>query len=846
MECTRIGESNHATAEVHARLEQIRAITTDAVHQAEVVLAALGDTKVIRSQPEGVTPPNTSRITGVTIPPAIVLTIPSPAMQPLPVTIDTSAAEFGVPDPLDIDVSKLRIPATVPPTAPQVLSPTAPTAPQLNLAFAGLTPPATPTLNTDPSSGITPPTAPTGSDTLLQAALSTEPAAPTLTLTLPTAPTVPTLSTPTPPGVLSANAPGTPPTTPTLSLPSAPTITIPNPPGVHTLALPAVPTVDIASLRASYNTILASLPAAPALVQGDWWGEHARSHTTTTGWVDTVVGRYASFVLTDTRLAELLSGSSTGIPVAVEDALRARAYRDVDDQALADEARAYEEFAARGFSVPSGPLLLRLDEVRQKGRDAKQKMRMDIFVQAAEWEIKNLQFAVQQGIQYEGQMRQHALALLDLDRQMATDATNALKALAEVLLAAYTAQVEVAKAKIAFLGEWTRLELAKLDIYKAEIEGEIAKGTLDKVALDAYSAQLQGYLTQAQIYKTQVDAELATVEAGKLALAAYEASISAYSEQVKAWVAEWGGYSEQVKANQSTADLYQAQTQAFATHVKALVDVESGKAGMYDAQMRGFVSRVQAVGGLTQAQASEFEALMRAYVAQVASATDTEQAKATLYQAAIQEFNTRTQALLGIDKVKADVFAAEVQAFAGQMQAEQVRAGIYDTQMRGYAAQIQADAGYNQSILAASDLELKNAQLVSSNIDAKVRAFVAKLDEVRAWYAAQQSVYQTNAQVYDTTIRSQATAGGLLFESTKVALEKARIELLDALERYKTEVAKATADAQIRAQLVDAAGRVAAQIASGALAAAHVSASIASNYGATDSSSCETSYNYSL
>lgn len=846
-DCDFIGSHNNASNEVHDRLEQLRQITTSAMTQAEQAMAAISDTEVIGSQAKGIDSPNVSAIADVTIPPAIVLTIPTPGIQSRDTTFDTSGAQFGLPDSVELDPSKLKLFTGTSPTAPQLRTLTAPTSPQLSGGYKELTPPTLPALNPDPTSGIVAPQGPSILTDTLSQIMASEPPAPTLGIETPEEPIAPSWINPTPPSAFDASLrPGVPPDAPAIDLPAAPTIALPSPPGLHTLNLPTPPTMDVAGLRAKFDALFAQIPDPPALASGDWWGEQARAHGLATSGVNSVMDRYASFAIIDLRLAGLLAGTSTGIPSTVEDALRARAYRDVDDQSAADEQRAYEEFAARGFSLPSGPLLLRLDETRQQGRNAKQKLRMDIFVQAAEWEIKNLQFAVQQGIQYEGQMRQHALAVLDLDRQMATDAMQALKATADLLLAAYTAQGELVKTKVAFLTEWSRLELAKLEIYKAEIEGEIAKGNLDKTAVESYQAQLQGVLTQVQAYKARIEAESVRIDLGKLEVESYQAKVQAYAESVRAWATEWDGFAAQTKANQAKADVYQAQSQAFATRIKALSDTEQAKGAIYESQMRGFAARLQNAGLLAQSQAGVFETLVRAYVAQITSATGVEQAKAELARAETADFAARLQALISVDQTQVAVFESEVRRFATELQAEQTKASIFEAQVRGYTGQTQADAAYNQSVLAFGDLAIKNAQIMATNLGAKTQAFLAKLDEDKTLYQAQLGAYQASAQVYDTTIRSQATAAGLLFESSRVAVEKARIELMDALERYKTEVAKATADAQIRTQLLDSAGRVSAQIASGALAAANVTASISSGYSSGDSSLCQTSYNYSL
>lgn len=532
------------------------------------------------------------------------------------------------------------------------------------------------------------------------------------------APAAPILQNISPPSALDSTLrPGAPPTVGTVRLPSAPTLTFPDLPGLDTLTLPRMPAINIDGIVAEFRALLAQMPSVPPLQNVDWWG----AFNTASG----IVANYSGFAVAGEPLTALLQQHATGIPPAVEQALRDRAYRDVDEQAYRAEQQVLEDWSTRGFTLPGGALAMRLDEVRQKGQDAKQTLARDIFVQAAEWEIKNLQFAVQQGIQYEGQLRQHYLAVFDLRRQIATDATTAFKATAELVLAAFSAQVERVKAGVGFLGAWSQLELSKLEAFKAEIQGEIAKGELNKAKVELFTAQHQGLMTQVSVYKTQVEASLAELEVGKQNLEVYKAHVSAYGEVVKAWSAEWSGFSEQVRA-------------------------------------------------------------------------------------------------------------------------ESTKSSIYESQVRAWSERLKADAVHDQSVLAIGDLELKHDQVSATLIDAKVKAFIAQLDHDKTLYGAELDRYKTNAAIFSTSVQSQATAAGLVFEGGKLQLESSRISLMEALDRYKIAVSQTQAEASIKAQLLDSVGKITSTLAAGAMAAQHVSAGISNSFGASQGSSCSTSYNYAL
>ena len=188
------------------------------------------------------------------------------------------------------------------------------------------------------------------------------------------------------PDALVATAPGAAPTVTDVTLPDAPNIVLPDDPVLELLAIPDAPLLNLPVWAGSAPD--GSGLATPTT--GFIWGEDY----------------YDSDLLNSvtSRLTTMLLGG-TGLPPSIEQAIwdRGRAREDVTAKKATQEA--YEEFASRGFMLPSGPLAGRVAEVWQKNREAASTYSRDVAVKQAELEIENLKFSVSTGIQLEGQLR---------------------------------------------------------------------------------------------------------------------------------------------------------------------------------------------------------------------------------------------------------------------------------------------------------------------------------------------------------------------------------------------------------------------------------------------------------
>jgi hypothetical protein len=166
----------------------------------------------------------------------------------------------------------------------------------------------------------------------------------------------------------------------------------------------------------------------------------------------------------------LLAGGNL-IPAAVADQLRNRAYTEAftEEQRAVDQA--YDEFAARGFSEPSGQLNQRVTEARSDARQKRQMVNRDVFIQEQTVAIENLRFAVTSGIQLEGTKVQVYVSQVQVDVEYA--------------------KLEVEQQRIALDG-WRAL----VERFDAQLKGEIAR--VDS-AVEVFKAQVQIYTAQAQV-----------------------------------------------------------------------------------------------------------------------------------------------------------------------------------------------------------------------------------------------------------------------------------------------------------------------------------------------------------
>lgn len=424
------------------------------------------------------------------------------------------------------------------------------------------------------------------------------------------------------PSALAVTAPGDAPSIADVALPSAPTIFLPDAPLMELIALPMAPELNLPTFAGTAPD--GSGLAVPTV--GFVWDEDY----------------YDSTLLDDatSRLTTMILGG-TGLPPAIEQAIwdRSRVREDVIARKATQEA--YEEFSARGFSLPPGALAGRVSEVWQKNREATSTLSRDIAVKQAELEIDNLKFAVSTGIQLEGQLMTYA-------GQRAARALDAAKTTVQVALdifnagvALYNARLQGFQTEAAVFRDLIQAESIKLDQYRTEIEAQKLIGDINLQAIQIYKTRSEALMIAVDLYKAQLDGVKTGVEVDRTRIEGFRATVDAYKAMVESKTSEYQAWGQSIQGEVAKVSAYEAQARAFGTLVDAYKTGETVKIENMRAQISGNEMLVKAFGAEVDYMAEK----IKAAVAEVDSGVKVYDGQARVYGAQVGGEQARVQAL---------------------------------------------------------------------------------------------------------------------------------------------------------------------------------------------------------
>jgi hypothetical protein len=469
----------------------------------------------------------------------------------------------------------------------------------------------------------------------------------------------PTLALPAVPGQLDAEVPTDAPVPSTVTIPDAPVITLPTEPTLQDLTLPSVPTVSLPEFTATapLNTV-----AAP--------GE-----TFSFDYVD-----YATEMPTlVARIKEMLAGG-TGLPAAIWNALWEKARGREDQTAAKAVAEATDEWAGRGFSLPAGVLDKNIQGIRQGNQDASNQLSRDIAIKQAEMEVENIRFAVSQGIAYEGQYINLHMQEMQLGYESAKYTMEAAISVFNARVTLYNTDVQAYIAESQVYRTLIEAEMANVELYKAQLEGQKLIGDINQQDIDLYTARIGALLSAIEIYKGELDGVRTLVEVDKVQVESFTARVGAFEAQVRANESEVKAYSARVAAELAKSEIYSTEIDAFSSLVTAYK-----------------------TGNEAQIAAKRLEIENNGFK--------------------LEKFRT-----------KVAKYGAEVDAEAKRVTAG---VGIYDGQTRVYAADLSAEQArviadsrqYDLALQTAksqTEIELKEAQI---NIEQVLRTLALELDK---------------------------------------------------------------------------------------------------------------------
>jgi hypothetical protein len=473
------------------------------------------------------------------------------------------------------------------------------------------------------------------------------------------------LQLPSPPSTILPDAPGDP--APIISpvYPDALVLDKPGVPAMRTIMLPTLDIPDLSAIEALIAALRAAVPVAPVMPDSPDFGSlTSYYYTLTNNQLTAFVGGCAALASICPRLTELLSGTSTGLPATVEQALRDRAFAAEDRQAFQAEQEATTDWLARGFTLPGGVLEAKLATIRQLNRDKKAQINREVWIEAAKFEVENLRFAVQQGIAYESMLRDSWGKLYGIVQAMAqTDIEVDLKIL-DSAISLYKVKVEAWQVEFATIKDQLQIELAKLEIYKSELEGQKLVGQLNQQDIELFKTRWDALGVQVNVYKTQVDAANSLLQA-ELAKLEYSAKlVSIYSARIGAYEAEWKAYSAAAEAEKSKTELFESQSRAFASRVAAYASEVDAAKTIADLDVTSLKLQLEA----WQSQLEQYKAELQTELGRIDSVVKGSANEADIYKtkALVESGYTdfemkKLEYSLGVDRLDADITLKEAE-----------------------------------------------------------------------------------------------------------------------------------------------------------------------------------------
>lgn len=413
----------------------------------------------------------------------------------------------------------------------------------------------------------------------------------------------PTLNLPPTPVAPNLTLPVAPPPPGELEMPIEPDYTLPPVPTFEQLNLPSAPNIQLPEFTAT----------APVWVEPPFTENWSFSPDA-----------YERVLLDDltAKLRPMIQGAKA-LPEAIEDAIFQKGRSRIEVEANRGVEQAFAEFAARGFTEPPGQLAGRVQEIRQGGANQIAEFSRDAAFKQFEESLANLRFAITQGAALEGvfiqlhiEEQRFLLQAATFQRESAIAVLNARISIFNARQQAYAVEAQVFESRL-------RASLAIIEVYRAQIEGELAKGQINEQRVRLYEGLLRGVQVLADFYRNRLEAVKVRTDADRNIVERYKAEVSAYDSRIRAYGEEWRGFGAAADAEGKRADIFRALVDARVKKVDAWqtgenfkleaerlrmsqhgqqLQVWDGELRRFLAQMEGERSRLAAVGQFADSQ----------------------------------------------------------------------------------------------------------------------------------------------------------------------------------------------------------------------------------------------------
>ena len=544
----------------------------------------------------------------------------------------------------------------------------------------------------------------------------------------------------------------------------------------------------------------------------------------------------------------------TGLPAAVETALFNRARERDSIETERSVMVAIDQWASRGFSLPQGALDQQIATIREQGRLKAADLNRDIMVQSMEKQLEHLRFLTEQGMALEKMKQDLWLAYVKNMMDLAKFTIDSKIQILNAQISVFNARMEAFKSLIDVYKTKIEAAISRITAYRAQIDAQVAIGQINQQEVEIFKAKIDAVMSNVEIYKAMVQGETARVGLITAQFDAYKTEVQAFSEKIGAEKVKVEAFDSQVKAESTKATMYESLARMYASTVQGI----SAKS---DITVKNANLKIEAA----RVQLQEYSANVDAYKTDVAASVSLAQNNTAVFAAKVDAY--KTQSDVAISKVNSQVSLVDMTAKTKIAFAE-TNARFADMNLRTNIANSEAlsrfaDMRSRTNIAVAeafskhADLQLRtnlaNSDSYIKYVESRMRASIAGAD-MQTKYAemgmrTNLAYAETNARYADmqlrTGIANAETQARYTDMTVRTNLAYAEMEI----KAYESRLRDAQQKAELALEALKAVGAYSAQLAAGAMSAAHVSASMSANGSlsgsVSESTSTSTSHNYS-
>ena len=509
-----------------------------------------------------------------------------------------------------------------------------------------------------------------------------------------------------------------PPETPVIDLPPDPDIIIKAAPPVRDIDLGDLPDVIPPEFSAEFNEVA---PEYTDNLKDEYITEYERALPAIQNFVD---GQMDSWV---TKFAPNYHANRAQLEAKIaEDMADGRAMPDEYEVALRNRAKATVErerdrmeqdldlsHGKRGFVLPAGSLSAGRNKIHMASANNIAQQSTELVVRISELEIQHKQFVMQLSMglhqHVQSMALQYAGVLVSINGQALDSARQVAAVVAqqyELLLTRYREIAAVYAIEASVFKVQLEAALANVEIYKVRAEAAKVSVEVDALKIEAYVKELDFELAKVDIFRAKLQGIESRLSLAKLDVDIYGTKADAYLTLVKGKEAEFNAYSAAVRGEESRVKVEVLKVDGY----KAEVDAALAKSNVDKV-------RAQIIADINAANVSVFDAGVKAHNALVDVEGTRIQSESVVYRAKADGFRSKADvqaAKASIHNKGEDLKASNVHATWQVNSSENIAAGKIALQRSTSIAQIGIAAGGSWAGIAESALSSQNTMISES------------------------------------------------------------------------------------------------------------------------------------